>query len=188
MKDKSFKQLKGSLTSLPQREVFIKEAKDNIARGGEIPPLVYGMDRNSMVVGSSLAYENDVEKEKILLMIKCTFSALGVNDYIGITEAWIARESVKYPASIPPSQRPDKQECLIVFGGNFKERFMHVIPFFRKTKGKVTFMKTINTSFKGDAIKSRGGVFLNMLDKNFVPPDCFIKFLSKKYKKLVNNI
>lgn len=66
-----------------------------------------------------MSWDGNDEKTNMLNAMKEAFREMGGARYVGIVESWMAtdtREEYESGTFVPPSQRPDKKEIVMIFG------------------------------------------------------------------------
>lgn len=155
---------------LEWREDMIKLAQSNILTDGQLVPVTLMMmqDPDSGNVGMAvMEMDMSSEQAKDMASMKIRFIASNNTVYglVFMSEVWMAKaeskEELESEDFIPPSQREDKQEALMVTFESEGDNIMTIYDIVRNDDGVVVgFKEQVN-----DDIGSFEGRFANFLSK-----------------------
>lgn len=152
------------------RNDMINMAKQNLIKDGELAPvtLIMAKDPESGEVGMGVLQmnmENQMTKDLDALRIKQLCSNEVVYGLIMMSEVWMAKaeskEEIESEDFVPPSQRDDKEECLMCSFESTGESTMMMFDMIRDDDGNVVDFKERDmegTNFEGRFVNLLNGL------------------------------
>jgi hypothetical protein len=105
--------------NVPDMMRFAIGQATKIVEGGEQAlPVFFAEDRDGHLRIVMCPWRDDETKDHVLTMLRILFVHWGVKKYVQLSEAWFAAvNGADDPlASVMPSKRPDRMECLMCIG------------------------------------------------------------------------
>lgn len=114
---------------------YLKEqAKENLLKDGKVLPVVFGILPSGEAIGVPLTFENAEEKYEQFSSLQKFFKEKGVTACTTIIESWLVLGKEEKTLKVPPSEHPERKECIYVNGKMPGRTYTIVIPFERKGK------------------------------------------------------
>jgi len=108
-------------------ESVIEVSRKIAEEGREVMPAFFAEDAKGDLACYMTPWQDDKEKQKIVAFLRATFVINGVVQYVHVSESWMA-EYKKDPSKdnnyIPPSQRKDRREALVLVGVDHEKTLM----------------------------------------------------------------
>lgn len=113
-----------------------------------------------------MSWQDNDEKRAMLAELKSVFRKEGGDAYVGIVESWLAvcKPEEWEKDKTPPSERPDRKECLMIFGEDSSgARMLGQFPITRNKDNK----PILGEFDSWDSADNRGDIL--MMDGMFQP-------------------
>ncbi len=95
-------------------QAILDIAREIILKDGELAPVLFVNTELKGKMLFALAEFTPENKHKMLYQIGKMTSKFGVKSVVHLAEAWMVRPVNGERLTVPPSQHPDRQECLIL--------------------------------------------------------------------------
>ncbi|HCJ65967.1 MAG TPA: hypothetical protein DHV62_01220 [Elusimicrobia bacterium] len=111
---------------------FKEQAKKNLLQDGKVVPVVFGILPSGEAIGVPLSFKDAEEKHEQFSSLEKFFKQKGVTACVTVLESWLVLGDEEKILKVPPSEHPERKECICVNGKMPGRTYTVAIPFERR--------------------------------------------------------